>query len=732
MPGWSLDETRRFLNESPAASVVLDDERRVVVANAEARALLGIAEGAQVALPTRASAETPRTDQRQVLGAGGEPFLASVAWRGVSLAGARHTLVHVVPIRGEARLHALESRDLEVLRHGTAIAGLGIFEHDHLTDAVWISPEMREIYGWPADKAATLHALIECAHPDDGERVGTAVARAHDPSGDGRCDVEGRLFRPDGELRWVRTRSRTYFEGEGSARRPSRTIGAIVDLTESKRVTEARGRLISVLDETPDLVAIVDAQGRTEYANPAVRAFFELTSDRIAAASLLGDSPAARDLSTRAVPEALATGRARAEIELLDGRSLSVVLLAHRGPAGVTHFSAIARDTTALRRLEEQFRQAHKMEAVGRLAGGIAHDFNNILSVILSCAELALADLPEAHPVRLDLEQISAGAARAAQLTQQLLAFSRRQVLRPRTIDPATVVAAMEPLLRRLVGEDVAFASVFGEPRAHILCDPTQLEQVLLNLVVNARDALPRGGKITLETALVVLDDAYVAAHAESRSGPHVMLAVSDDGVGMDAATRAQIFEPFFTTKGPGVGTGLGLSTVYGIVRQSGGTVWVYSEPGCGTTFKLFFPVATGDAEQPAPRTAARFVGAARKPGARILLVEDDPAVRRVVRQVLERAGYVVTEAATPAEALTIGADGVALMLTDVVMPDMTGRQLADQLVVKHPGLRVLYMSGYTENSVVHHGVLEAGIDFLPKPILPTALLDTIEAVLAR
>jgi PAS domain-containing protein len=226
MPGWSLDEARRYLSESPAATVIVDDAHRIVVANDEARALLGVDEGARVALPTRASAESPRTDQRHVLGAGGEPFLASVAWRGMSLDGVLHTLVHVLPIRGEARMQALERRDLEVLRLGCAVAGLGIFEHDHLTDAVWISPELREIYGWPADKPATLYALLECAHPDDGARVGAAVARAHDPSGDGWCDVEGRLFRPDGEIRWVRTRSRTYFEGDAGARRPSRGAAA--------------------------------------------------------------------------------------------------------------------------------------------------------------------------------------------------------------------------------------------------------------------------------------------------------------------------------------------------------------------------------------------------------------------------------------------------------------------------------------------------------------------------
>jgi two-component system cell cycle sensor histidine kinase/response regulator CckA len=304
-------------------------------------------------------------------------------------------------------------------------------------------------------------------------------------------------------------------------------------------------------------------------------------------------------------------------------------------------------------------------------------------------------------------------------------------VLRPRTVDPAAVIAGLEPMLRRLVGEDIELTCVFGEPRANVHVDPSQLEQVILNLVVNARDALPRGGRVTLETARVVLDEAYVATHPDARVGPHAILAVSDDGVGMDAATKQRIFEPFFTTKGPGLGTGLGLATVYGIVRQSGGTVWVYSEPGHGTTFKIYLPVASDDVGEE-PRQAPARGSAAPRAGVRILLVEDDPAVRRVTAQLLERANYHVIEAPGPTEALALGAEGVSLLLTDVVMPKMTGRELAERLVASHPGLRVVYMSGYTENSVVHHGVLEPGIDFLPKPIVPSALLSMIHAVLTR
>ena len=738
MAAWTRDEATQVLELLPAPTVILDDARRLVVVNDAAREVLGVEEGAEVALPTRASADVSRTDQRHVLGAGGEPFLANVAWRGIELDGVAHTLVQVFPILGPAREKVLEARDLEVLQHGTAIAQLGIFEHDHLTEAIWISTEMRRIYGWELEKPATLTSFMEAAHPDDGPRVGAAIAQAHDPDGDGWCDVEGRLFRPNGEIRWIRTRSRTYFEGEGAERRPSRTIGAIVDLTEAKQLAEVRDRLTSVLDETPDLVAIVGGAGRIEYANPAARAFFSHPEslDQFPAESLVdhaADHAAAlEELMDRAVPEALEKGRARVEITLANGRSLSVLLLVHRHrTGGVSHYSLTARDTTEIRAIEEQLRQSQKMEAIGKLAGGIAHDFNNVLSVILSCAELLQDDLPADHPSRRDVQEIEAGASRAAELTRQLLAFSRRQVLRPRTIDPAAVLVGIEPMLRRLVGEGVEIATMLGEPRANIRADPSQLEQVLLNLVVNARDALPHGGKITLETGMVHLDEVYVASHADAQVGPHVMLAVSDDGVGMDPATRDRIFEPFFTTKGPGRGTGLGLATVYGIVRQSGGNIWVYSEPGRGTTFKLYFPVedsaAVQNRDRP-PQPSSPAYGA----GARILLVEDDPAVRRVTAQLLERSGYLITEAPGPTEALALGAEGISLLLTDVVMPKMTGRQLAERLTERYPQLRVLYMSGYTENSVVHHGVLEPGIEFLAKPIVPAKLLAAVEAALRK
>jgi signal transduction histidine kinase/CheY-like chemotaxis protein len=383
----------------------------------------------------------------------------------------------------------------------------------------------------------------------------------------------------------------------------------------------------------------------------------------------------------------------------------------------------------ALRSTEEQLRQSQKMEAVGRLAGGVAHDFNNMLSVILSYSSMLSSELEPDDPNRADIEEIHKAGVRAAALTRQLLAFSRQQVLEPRVVKLEELVTGMRSMLDRLVGEDVELAFVGAAANGRVKCDPGQMEQVVMNLVVNARDAMPDGGRLTIETADVELDEDYAREHLGVKAGPHVMLAVSDTGLGMDAATRARIFDPFFTTKEAGKGTGLGLSTVYGIVQQSNGSVWVYSEPGRGTTFKIYLPRTDASAA----RAADAVRSEARRGTETVLLVEDEPQLRALARGILARHGYDVLEAANGHEALLVcerHEGPIQALLTDVVMPKMNGRELADRVAHLRPDMRVLFMSGYTANVVVHHGVPENAVAFLQKPLTPESVLAKLRAVL--
>ncbi len=385
----------------------------------------------------------------------------------------------------------------------------------------------------------------------------------------------------------------------------------------------------------------------------------------------------------------------------------------------------------ALHNTEKQLIQSQKLEAVGRLAGGVAHDFNNLLTVILGYSEIANRNLSASDPLRHNLEEITNASKRAASLTRQLLAFSRKQVMQPRVFDLNTVISDLEKMLRRMIGEDVE-VHVSRQPNlGRIKADPVQLEQVIMNLVVNARDAMPRGGKLSIETSNVYLDESYAREHMPMVAGDYVMLAISDTGCGMDEETRQHIFEPFFTTKEVGKGTGLGLSMVYGIVRQSGGTIWVYSEAGRGTTFKIYFPRIHANVKEH-PHASQPLD--ALKGTETILLVEDADLVRTLTRRVLENAGYRVLEAASAEAALelceSIHGDKIGLLLTDVVMPGMNVDDMSKILLAKQPGMPVLYMSGYTDDAIVQRGVLEAGVNFLEKPFSPASLAMKVREVL--
>ena len=394
-------------------------------------------------------------------------------------------------------------------------------------------------------------------------------------------------------------------------------------------------------------------------------------------------------------------------------------------------FELFAEDVTERRTLEQQLRQSQKMEAVGRLAGGIAHDFNNLLMVISGYCEFLNDKVGDDPELRNLVQEIARAAERASGLTRQLLAFSRKQMFAPKIVDLNGVITENLKMLTRVIGEDIDLAMVPGARLGSVKADPSQIEQVIMNLAVNARDAMPQGGKLTIETANITLDEGYGRLHTPVKPGEYVMLAISDSGFGMDADTQTHIFEPFYTTKGP-KGTGLGLSTVYGIVKQSEGYIWVYSEPGKGTTFKIYLPRVTAAGEPIPAQTVAKEAASGPSPET-ILLVEDENTLRNITRQYLAKQGYTVLEANNGVSALQLSATHpgpIHLLLTDVIMPGMNGRELADRLCSVRPETRVLYMSGYTENAIGHNGVLEAGTNLLQKPFTLPALKAKVREVI--
>jgi len=497
-----------------------------------------------------------------------------------------------------------------------------------------------------------------------------------------------------------------------------------------------RERLATAIEQAAETVVVTDLEGTILYVNPAFEAVSGYTR-----AEAVGKNPRvlkSGELDPRIYRELWATITSGATwrgrlVNRTKGGALfteeTTISPVRDAGGAVVSYVAVKRDITRDLSLEAQLRQSQKMEGIGRLAGGVAHDFNNLLSVILGCTDLALAELRPGDPIRDDLVEIAKAGQRAAALTRQLLAFSRKQVLQPVTLQLNAVVAGLEPMLRRVLGEDIEYAQTLDPDLGLVRADPGQLEQVIVNLVVNARDAMPRGGRLTVETATVELDAGALARHPGAKAGPHAALTVRDTGVGMDASTLAHAFEPFFTTKGPGEGTGLGLATVHGIVEQSGGHIDVASQPDGGTTFTVFLPV-----EPSRGSVAAGPRGAARRSGSETVLVaEDERAVRSLVTRVLTAAGYTVLDAANGPEALALcerQETAIHLLLTDVVMPAMSGKALADLVTKARPGLKVLFMSGYTDDAIARHGVLDPDVHFLAKPILPAELLRKVREAL--
>jgi PAS domain S-box-containing protein len=508
---------------------------------------------------------------------------------------------------------------------------------------------------------------------------------------------------------------------------------------EALRQSEARNRVI--VESAMDCIISMDEEGRITEFNPAAVRTFGYDREAVIGQELAEKiiPPSLRDahrqglLRYRATGEGAVLGR-RVEITAMraDGTEfpveLAVSAVSQEGP---TRFTASLRDLTDRKLLEDQLRQAQKMEAVGQLAGGVAHDFNNLLTIIIGYSDVLSGsdDLPQTQRKEM-LGEIHKAAERAALLTRQLLAFSRKQILAPRVINLNDTVREMEKMLGRLIGEDICMRTVLAKSLDQISADPGQIEQVIMNLAVNARDAMPNGGELCIETANTELDSCYVDAHAEVKVGRYVMLAITDSGCGMDEAIKARIFEPFFTTKEQGKGTGLGLATVYGIVRQSGGHIWVYSEPGQGTTFKIYFPIVTQASVKGSSEPERKLP---LKGDETILLVEDDHGVRTLSRNVLEIYGYTVLEASDPTAAIQLCQSHqgpIDALLTDIVMPQMNGKRLSELLLPQRPEMKVLFMSGYTDDAIIRQGILERGISFIQKPFTPAGLAEKLRGVL--
>ncbi len=616
----------------------------------------------------------------------------------------------------------------ERLRLITNLVPHGIFAKDSSGRHIFANAAMADLAGLSLDDMLGKDDFALVADKAQAEAY-RAADRAVIESGKKMVIAEEARTDLSGTTRFLQTTKIPFTVAETGE--PA-VLGVCVDITERKRMDARFRRLV---DSNVQGIFFWSTTGQITGANDAFLRMVGYREEDVVAGHMSWAAmtpPELVERDQRALEELAVAGVCKPyEKEFIhrDGSRVPILL----GPAlfedDREEGFCFVLDLSARRKLEEQFLQAQKMDAVGRLAGGVAHDFNNMLSVILSYANMAVHDLRPGDPLRDDLQEVSKAGQRATDLTRQLLAFSRQQVLQPRVIDLSEILEGMQRMLGRLLGEDIDLAVLPAVGLGRVLADPGQVEQVVMNLAVNARDAMPDGGSLTIELSNVELDATYASTHLGAVAGSFVMLAVSDTGMGMDAATRARVFEPFFTTKPVGKGTGLGLATVFGIVQQSGGHVGVYSEPGRGTTFKIYLPRTDRVASAPG---VTRPLGDLRGTET-ILLVEDEEQVRTVACAILRRHGYEVLEASNGGEAFLISQDfpnPIHLLLTDVVMPRMSGRRLAEQLAPTRLGMKVLYASGYTDDAIVRHGVLEAGVAFIQKPFTPDRLLRSVREVL--
>jgi PAS domain S-box-containing protein len=710
----------------------LDPERRAAVELQHIRSL--------VVVPLRSHGRVvgvvslTRSDPQRPFNKGDRQLIEDVAAHAaLAITNARsfaaERAAHAAAARANQAL--VESEEAQRLLFEASPLPLFVFNIETLSP-ITANAEALLLYGYTRDEFVRLKVSdLPVAGQD------TAKARLQ-AWGDAPTAGVSRYRRKDGSqfVAEYHTRALRY------AGQPAR-IAVIKDVSDRYEAEQSRALLAAIVQTANDAIISKRPDGTITSWNDAAVRLFGFAPDEAIGKPITIIVPPERLAEEKNLIDRVMAGERVDHFETVrrrkDGGEVSVSISVAPildASGAVIGASKTARDLTAqrkaaeaLRHTEEQLRHAQKMEAVGRLAGGVAHDFNNILSVILSYSELLLGDLEPNNPTAADIGEIGKAARRAADLTRQLLAFSRQQIIEPKVIDLNELVAGMDQMLKRLLGEDIDLAFSPSSTAGRIRADAGNIQQVLMNLAVNARDAMPTGGQLTIETRNVDLDADYARAHLGSLPGPHVMLAVSDTGIGMDQATQARIFEPFFTTKEAGKGTGLGLSTVFGIVQQCGGSVWVYSEPTRGTTFKVYLPRVDAEVDVALPSHPAGSL----RGWETILLVEDQEQVRTVADGILKRNGYRVIAAQNPSEALRFCErypGPIALLLTDVVMPQMSGPELAVRISTTRPEIKVLCMSGYTDDSIIRHGVLDGGMAFLQKPFTPDSLSRKVREVL--
>ncbi len=663
--------------------------------------------------------------------------------------GGRSLIITFQDISDRKRVYEALRESEQLLREAARAAKIGIYVHDHATDTIYWSREQRELYAVGPDEPITLDLIATMLHPEDRERVSAAIRHAHDPASDGRFDIDYRIMARDGVLRWVLTRGSTAFEGQGTERRPRRSIGAVLDITGSKE-TEAR------LRRSESHLALAQAVARIGSAEIDLASQSHRWSDeyfRILGLDLA--TPPSGELFRRiVVPEDIGKIRPVAELAAEEG-PIEPIIFRIRRPDGEIRWlqrygAKIADDAgtvialvftlldiTELKRAEErhiqlerQLAQAQKMEAVGQLTGGVAHDFNNLLAVIQGRLRLMRDDLVDRPALREWAEICIRAAERGASLTRSLLAFSRMQTLKPASIELNAIVADMTELVRRTLGERIDVRLSMAPDLWPCLADPGQVQTALLNLAVNARDAMPDGGKLTVETRNARIDPDYAAHIGEIRAGDYVLLSVSDTGIGMSPETAARVFEPFFTTKETGRGSGLGLSMVYGFARQSGGHVGIYSELGRGTTVNLYLPRALTPAVETAPAAAPQL----QRGTETVLVVDDHDEMRDLTQVQLERLGYRVVAARDPDQGLRALRDdpNVVLLITDIVLGGLSGPAFARRAQDVRPDVAVVFMTGYGQQAVADQGEVADAEAVLQKPFSLEELAQAVRTALDR